>query len=184
MEPDNFPAIRINKDIKVFKHFFEGFYPSVCVFARKYLKDAELAEDLAQEAFVEYWKRKENFTDIKAIKGYIYTVTRNKCLNQIKIKGIREQILNSEFSGDAYFYEQILEEETYSIVHQAVDKLAPQTRKIVLLSLEGNKNQDISDQLQISVNTIKTLKKNAYKDLRILLKDHVYLLLLLNSFLN
>ncbi len=185
MEPDNFLAVRINQDdIKAFKQFFEGFYPSVCVFARKYLKDAELAEDLAQEAFVEYWKRKENFTDLKAIKGFIYTVTRNKCLNQIKIKGIRENILNNEFLGDDFFYEQILEEETYRIIHNAVDKLAPQTRKIVGLSLEGNKNQDIADQLGISVNTVKTLKKNAYKELRILLKDHVFILLLLNHFLN
>lgn len=181
MEPDNLLAININQDVNVFKQFFGDFYPSVCIFARKYLKDAELAEDLAQEAFVEYWERKENFSDIKAIKGYIYTVTRNKCLNQIKLNGIRENILNKEFSGNTYFYEQILEEETYRIVHQAVDKLAPQTRKIVLLSMEGNKNQDIAEQLRISVNTIKTLKKNAYKDLRILLKDYVYLLFLLSS---
>lgn len=184
MEPANL-LTELNKkdDIKAFKQFFEGFYPSVCLFARKYLKDADVAEDLSQEAFVEFWKRKENFTDLKAIKGYIYTVTRNKCLNYIKLRDIRANILKDEILTEDYFYEFVLEEETYRIVHQAVNSLAPQSRKIVWLSMEGNKNQEIADQLNISVNTVKTLKKNAYKELRNQLKDHIFLLILFAKFL-
>lgn len=185
MEPNISLVESINQDdINAFKQFFENFYPSVCVFAQKYLKDAELAEDLAQEAFIEFWMRKDKFTDLKAMKGFIYTVTRNKCLNDIKLRGIRENILRNKISSDDFFYELILEEETYSIIHHAIDKLAPQSRRIVWLSLEKNKNQEIADRLNISVNTVKTLKKNAYKELRNQLKDHVFVLLLLSHFLN
>ncbi len=171
-------------DIKAFKQFFEGFYPSVCVFAQKYLKDAELAEDLAQEAFFEFWKQRDKFMDLKAMKGFIYTVTRNKCLNNIKLKTIHKNILKDEISSDDYFYEMVLEEETYRILHESVNNLAPQSRKIVWLSMEGNKNQEIADQLKISVNTVKTLKKNAYKELRTKLKDHIFVLFLISYFLN
>ena len=185
MEPDNFLVTQIqNNDTKAFKQFFEGFYPSVCIFAQKYLKDAVLAEDLAQEAFIEFWKIKENFTDIKAIKGFIYTVTKNRCLNNIKLRSIRENLLQIANTSDEYFYELILEEETYSIIHKAVDRLAPQSRKIVWLSMEGNKNQEIADQLKVSLNTVKTLKKNAYKELRHQLKDHIFVLVLFSHLLN
>lgn len=185
MSPDDLKVGRINNDdIKAFKQFFESFYPSVCVFAKKYVNDIDLAEDIAQEAFIEFWKQKGTFADAKAMKGFIYTVTRNKCLNHIKIKGIRENILKKEFPSDDNFYELILEEETYRIVHQAVNKLASQSRKIVWLSLEGNKNPEIAERLNISVNTVKTLKKNAYKELRLLLKDNVFALLLLSILLN
>lgn len=185
MESDILLVELINKeDIKAFKRFFECFYPSVCVFAHKYLKDMDLAQDFAQESFIEFWKRKENFVDIKAVKGFIYTVTRNKCLNHIKIQGIRENILKDKFSSDGYFYEQVLEEETYRIVHQAIERLATQTRNIVLLGFEGKKNQEIADHLNISINTVKTLKKNAYKELRNHLKDHVFVLFLLHRFLS
>lgn len=185
MKSDNSLTGLINRDDKKsFKIFFEEFYPSVCVYAGKYLKDIDLAEDFAQEAFIEFWKSNGQFTDIKAIKGFIYTVTRNKCLNHLKITGIHDNILKNDLLLDDYFYELILEEETYSIVHNAVNKLATQSRKIIWLSLEGNKNQDIADHLQVSVNTVKTLKKNAYKELRNLLKDHVYVILLLSHFLN
>jgi RNA polymerase sigma-70 factor (ECF subfamily) len=185
MEPDNFYVSLIQKDdIKAFKEFFESFYPSVCIFARKYLKDAVPAEDFVQEAFIEFWKRRENFTDLKAIKGFIYTVTKNKCLNDIKLRNIRENILQSDILADEYFYELILEEETYSMVHQAVNHLAPQSRKIVWLSLEGNKNQEIAELLNVSLNTVKTLKKNAYKELRNQLKDHMLVLALIGHLLN
>jgi len=180
---NSFVGISNKEDVKAFKQFFEGFYPSVCVFAGKYVKNADLAEDLAQEAFIEFWKVKENFTDIKAMKGFIYTVTRNKCLNDIKLRDIRENILRDKISSDDYFYEMILEEETYNIVYREVNNLAHQSRKIVLLSMEGNKNQEIANQLNISINTVKTLKKNAYKELRRQLKDHIFVLLLLCHFL-
>lgn len=181
MITDNLLLILIKKgDVTAFKQFFEGFYPSACLFAEKYLKDADLAEDIAQEAFIEFWKINEKFTDIKTIKGYIYKVIRNKCLNQLKSSEKRKNILKDKLSSDDYFYELIIEEETYRMVHSAVDKLAPQSRKIVLLSLEGLKNQDIADQLGVSLNTLKTLKKNSYKELRNHLKDCVFIFILLS----
>lgn len=183
MEPKILTNPLRKNSIEAFKEFFESFYPSVCLFAAKYLKDRDLAEDVAQESFIEYWNRKENFEDIKAVKAFIYTVTRNKCLNQIKQKGIRENILRNEINFDDYFYELILEEETYQKLHQAVDQLPPQSRKIIWLSLEGNNNRSISENLEISVNTVKTLKKNAYRHLRNELKDQAFLLFLLAYFL-
>ena len=185
MNPDfSLAGLQQKDDLKAFKNLFESFYPSVCLFARKYLKDLNLAEDFAQESFIEYWKRKENFTDLKAIKGFIYTVTKNKCLNELKLRNTRENLLQIAHSSDEYFYELILEEETYSLVHQAVNRLAPQSRKIVWLSMEGNKNQEIADQLNVSLNTVKTLKKNAYKELRFQLKDSILVLALIGHFLN
>ncbi|MCU0373580.1 MAG: RNA polymerase sigma-70 factor [Ignavibacteria bacterium] len=185
MESEKLFVERIsNGDIKAFKEFYEGLYPSVCIFANKYLNDLNFAKDLAQEAFIEYWKQKNNFNDLKAIKGFIYTVTRNKCLNHIKSREIRENILNSEFTSDDYFYEMVLEEETYRQVYQAVNNLPPQCRNIIMLMLDAKKNQEIAEELDISVNTVKTLKKNAYKELRIRLKAYASALLLLSQLLS
>ncbi len=48
-----------------------------------------------------------------------------------------------------------------------------------LLNLEGMDNQEIADELQVSLNTVKFHKKNAYKLLRDKLKDQFYLLFLI-----
>ena len=184
MDPDQILIKDIQQGNRVaFKQFFEGFYPSACVFAKKYLNDMAMAEDVAQDAFIEFWKKKERFSDYRAVKGFIYTVTRNNCLNQIRIRNLREEILRKELTSDDYFYELVQEEETYRIIYQAINNLANQSRKIILLSMKGYKNPEIAEELYISVNTVKTLKKNAYKELRNKLKDHVFVLFLLNQFL-
>lgn len=170
-------------DSAVLKHFFESFYPSVCVFARKYLKDMDLAEDVAQETFIEFWKKRELFEDMKAAKGFIYTVCRNKCLNHIRISHIREDILQREMASEVYFYELVLEEESYRKIYQSIESLASQSKKIILLSMNGLKNPEIAEELNISVNTVKTLKKNAYKELRSKLNNQVFFLFLLNQVL-
>jgi RNA polymerase sigma-70 factor (ECF subfamily) len=77
----------------------------------------------------------------------------------------------------------VQEEETYRIIYQAIYGLPHQSRKIILLSLKGYKNPEIAGELQVSLNTVKTLKKNAYRELRDKLKDHVFVFFLLNQFL-
>jgi len=166
------------------KFFFESFYPSVCVFANGFLKDKDLSEDIAQEAFLSFWMSPRKFKDIKALKGYIYTSTRNASINHINLNRIHQDHLNKQISTDIFFHDLIIEEETYRIIHGAINELPLQSRKIIELSLSGYLNPEISSELNISVNTVKTLKKSAYRTLRIKLKDHIYILLLLHQLLN
>jgi len=177
-------AQNIRNDVKTFKIFFEGFYPSVCIFANKFVKDLALAEDIAMEAFTVFWKSREKFGDLNAIRGFIYTVARNKCLNSIKQSARLDYNLKDDRFSEDYFHELQIEEETYRLVHRAIGILAPQGQRIIRLSLEGEKNQSIADLLNVSINTVKTLKKNAYEDLRQSLKNHFFLLFFLNQFLS
>ena len=63
--------------------------------------------------------------------------------------------------------EQIrIEEEYYRMVHHMIASLPRERREVMLLTLEGKKNEEIATELDISVNTVKTLKKRAYSYLR------------------
>lgn len=59
----------------------------------------------------------------------------------------------------------------------AIDKLPDQMRAIMRLAMEGKKNGEIAEYLNVSVETVHTLKKIAYKKLRIYLKDYYYFLI-------
>ena len=69
-----------------------------------------------------YWERKEDFDDILKVKSFLYTVTRNKCLNHLK----HEQLDIPNFSGqeefDSGFEAAIIEQETFHMVRKAVGK--------------------------------------------------------------
>lgn len=173
-----------NRNTKTLKEFFVDFYPSLCVFTKKYISETDVVEDIAQEAFLVYWERKLKFDDIKVLKGFLYRTARNKSLNHIKLKGLRQEIINSNKDKDELLYELVLEEETYRIIYKAIENLPTQSKRIIELSMKGYKNPEIAEELNVSVNTIKTLKGNAYKTLREKLKDHVFILFLLNQVLN
>ncbi len=176
--------LNLNKgNTKALKYFFVEFYPSLCVFTKKYIPETDIVEDIAQEAFLVYWENRKQFDDINALKGYLYVTAKNKCLNHLKLKGLRAEITKKGYDKEDYLYELVLEEETYRIIHKAIENLPPQSRRIIELSMKGYKNPEIAEELDVSINTIKTLKGKAYKVLRENLKGHVFVLFLLNQIL-
>lgn len=52
-------------------------------------------------------------------------------------------------------------------------------QEIMLRALEGKQNKEIASDLGISVETVHSLKKIAYRKLRESMKDEYYILLLL-----
>ena len=162
-------VIGINsKDRQVFKFFFEKNFSSVVMFADKYVKDMEVAADIAQESE-------------EKIKGFLYTSARNLALNELKHEAIvNRYVQKGMIESEEYFLDNVAEEEVYALVYKAIDELAPQSRKVILMSLQELSNGEIAEQLNISVNSVRTLKQNAYKKLKGLLRDYFYLLFLVD----
>ena len=170
-----------DKNERVFKAFFEENFSSLLQFAGKYTDDAAVSADIAQECFIRLWNSGITFESENKAKGFLYTTARNLALNQVRhglvaARHAQYALLESE----RYFQENVMEEEIFGLVYQAIDRLAPQSKKIILLALQGNSNEEVAKKLAVSVNTVNTLKQNAYKKLRGLLKDHFYLLFLID----
>ncbi len=171
-------------DSRALEFFFNSFYPSVCVYAVKFIKQSDAAEDIAQDAFVQFWKIRDHFASILKIRAFIYTTVRNACINYLKQKKTREEILAHNPIIEELSYELLIEEETYRLLDAAIQQLPNRTREIILLTLQGHNNPEIAEIMGVSVNTIKTLKKNAYVDLRHTLSNQAYLLFVLSQFLS
>ena len=169
------------KDRLVFKAFFEGNFSSIVMFADKYLNDMEAAADVAQECFIQLWRGDMTFETEDKVRGFLYTMARNLALNNLKDDSIVSQYVSLVlFEAEEYLRDNVIEEEVYSIVYKAIDELAPRTMKVIKLSLQELSNGEIAEQLGISINSVRTLKQNAYKKLKGLLRDYFYLLFLLD----
>lgn len=173
-------VIGINeKNSEVFKTFFEENFSSVVLFADKYVGNMDVATDIAQECFIRLWREKVFFESVDKIKGFLYTAARNLALNELKHDAIVANHIRKEMlASEEYFQDNLAEEEVYAIIYKAVDALAPQSRRVILMSLQELSNGEIAEKLNISVNSVRTLKQNAYKKLKGLLKDYFYLLFL------
>ncbi len=158
-----------------FKQIFEDLYQTLCVFASGFLKDDAQAADVVQEIFIKLWERIPFSDDDFNVKSYLYTTVRHQCINILRDR--------KEFTSDLqllenkeYFQDILIEMESYRIFYNAVDSLPPQTRKIIYLSIDGLKNAEIAEQLQVTEANVHRLKKSAYKKLKNILKDYYYLI--------
>ncbi len=165
-----------------FKRFFELYFESVYRFARKYTKEVDIARDIAQDTFIRLYERRKDFDVPEKAKSFIYVTARNLCLDYLKHQKIQEEYHQKQALSEkeeADFLQEITYQESLRILHRAIDTLPPQTRNILLLGLNGKNNNEIAEALNVSVNTVKSLKKSAYTSLRGQLKDSTLFLLFL-----
>ena len=157
-----------------FRHFFDSYYTALRSFAFSFLQDYAEAEDHVQEAFIKLWEKSGNFLSEQAAKAFLYKSVKNSCLNQLEHSKVihkhREYSLNyTEINHLAD--NRIIEEEVHRMIYQAINELPAQCRNVLVLSINGAKNSEIASELMVSVNTVKTQKKIAYKQLKIKLQD-------------
>lgn len=152
-----------------FDRYFEQMYPGLCVCAEKFLGNKDLAEDFVQDVFVKFWQKISSFNSDISVKKYLYTSVRNSCLNYLEHLKVRNKYFEEklfEVRSEKYFLQEMIETEVQRIIHQAIKELPVKCREILILSLDGLKNPEIADQLNISVNTVKRQKSIAYNHLR------------------
>lgn len=164
-------------DKKAFRLLFNEFYTALCLFAERFLGDREAAADVVQEAFLKYWDRHSDFDNYYKIKSFLYVVVRHTCLNQLRDKRIHVEITEDvAIESDEFFREQVMEEEAYRVFYRSIEELPQQMRNVIQYALEGLKNSEIAEKMGVSDHAVHAYKKEAYKRLKVRMKDHYYLL--------
>lgn len=154
-------------DRAAFEKLHKELYPRLFYYVFKLIRNKEQAEDFIQEAFVMYWQHRTDFQQVLAVKTYFYLILRNKVAAHIRDNSIHRRILENmpaEEATDeqtAFWVSEVCGE-----VQRAVATLSPQTQRVIRLSMQDLTVEQIAQAMNVSPNTVKTLKKNAYKLLR------------------
>jgi RNA polymerase sigma-70 factor (ECF subfamily) len=174
----------VNKDkIRILESLFAGNYSALCFFAYSFLKDKEAAEDIAQESFECLWTNFENITDNSSSRlSYLYTVARNKCLNLLRHKKVKDHAHNENLAdGDSTWeedhMENLIRSEVYNEIFNAVQRLPARCRKIYEMTyFQEMSEKEIADSLNISVHSVKSQKQRGKRLLKTYLK-HLFAVL-------
>lgn len=162
-----------------FSTIYLSFYPKLVRFATVFVLYEEDAENIIQDLFLSLWNKKESLENIGNINAFMYMLTKNKCLDYLKHKIVKDKFIASTqtvYKQEAYLKMQSLaefdvelasEDRVEEIVSNAVNALPPKCREIFMLSrYEGLKYKEISEKLNISINTVETQMCIAFKKLR------------------
>lgn len=162
---------------------FRSYYARLCYFATRMTGDAGVAEDIVQEAFLKFWKIRQDIKQETAVKSYLYSTIRNVCLNHLRHQDVVKRHIDSTDSDDmasAPVIEEIVRAELLGEVYAAIESLPEGCRTILKMAyFEKLGNDEIATQLDISINTVKTQKMRALQLLRLRLDPLTITLFLL-----
>ena len=161
------------------ERIYADYYSSLCHYAFKILNDRGLAEDLVQGAIIKLWETPLHFDDIVAFNVYIYRMVSNNCLREIRDRNREDKRLKEW----AFFTEEIESESLSTVVFEEVirklrhviDEMPPKRREVILMSMKSMKNEEISAALDISLNTVKKHKKEAYAVIKKVVRSDLFL---------
>lgn len=148
---------------KEFEIYFRRLYLPLGMYALRIVDDADIAEDIVQEAFLKTWEKLETGVEISNFNAFMYKCVRNECLTYLSSQ--------KEYVGEEFIPEVGEEKIDTSIrdarIWKAIDELPEKCREIFLMSKrDGYSNEEIADELGISIKTVKNQMAKAFSRLR------------------
>ncbi len=161
-------------DGKVFGFVYFSYFEMLCRFACGMVNDQCVAEDIVNDSFLELWDRRRQIEIKNSLKAYLLIMVRNKALNHIKRKKIEKSVYADPMFSSSYQdeitgqLEKLIQMEALELhLKNAIEQLPPQCRQIFKLSRFNELSyQEIADQMNLSVFTVKTQIARALKSLR------------------
>ena len=172
-------------DKTTFEVLFKSNFVHLCNFALQFVGDMDTARDITQKIFIHLWENRAQMNPDKAIRSYLFTSVKNRCLNHIRDqKKYRSRILDVDIHevDIAFEEDQLAVDELQTRIDLALSRLPEKCRQVFELSrFEQKKYQEIADKLDISKKTVEAHMSRALRSLREDLGDYLYLLLLLSA---
>lgn len=166
-----------------FTEVYNSYFRSLCYFSQRYLGDREQAEDAVGEVFAKLWRKRVRFHNDDHARSYLYRAVYNTCYTVRKAadgQAAREsQYMEQLPEADESYEHHIVRAELWAQVYRSIRALPPQCSKVMQLSyLKGLTNDEIAQQLNLSVQTVKNHKQRGLAMLKNMLSHDVYLLVL------
>lgn len=145
-----------------FSTALESNYEYLFHFARKLTGSESDAQDLVQNTALKAYRNRNKLDDIKNFKAWITTILYNIFVSDYHKRRRREELLALNGTSDAFFYN------VSSCINQGYDNLKTKdlisiTRKAGRKSYEafelyliGYSYQEIADNLEIAIGTVKS----------------------------
>jgi RNA polymerase sigma-70 factor (family 1) len=147
-----------------------------------FVHNQEEAEDIAQEVFVQVFKKIKNFRGQSKISTWLYRIAVNRSLN--KLRSSKSQLLialdswlegsSTSFpAGSKTPHDELENKERAEILHKSINKLPKnQGTAFVLSKYQGLSNKEIAEVMETSLSAVEALLNRAKKNLQLQLVNY------------
>ena len=160
---------------KAFVELFDLHYGNLVGFVYGYVRDEEVAKDIVHDTFLTFWNNRKRLDLSYSAKSYLFTLAQNYALNylrHLRVVEVNEREVSQLLEAAS---DELAEyDERYARVEEKLAQLPDKQREV-------KKYQEVADELDVSINTIKKHMSRALKFLRDELQGESILLFILSN---
>ena len=158
---------------EAFDVLFHTYAEQLFFYAMGFVNNREEARDIVQGTFITLWEQRGKIQCTGAIYPYLLRLVKNACLNyqvheKVKERYLLEKRMTEEEGEEVPADEEEEFEVQYARLRKVVDGLPEKCREILILGcVDGLSYKEVSEKMGVSVNTVKTQIKLAYRKLKL-----------------
>jgi len=170
----------MEEDFKLLARFKKGDQQAFELLVRKYkmvvfntvysiMGNTQEADDIAQEVFLKVYTKAGSFKGESSFSTWLYRITVNRCLDELRKRKIKIISYETEFSQDEKLRlkdvlasreeditEDLRKKELQDVIQKAMNSLPEKDRIILTLKeIEGLSYNEISKAMEISLGKVK-----------------------------
>jgi RNA polymerase sigma-70 factor (ECF subfamily) len=169
----------------IFQKLYENHYHRLFLYAKSYIENDDLAEDITQDIFFTLWEKRNEIVIKNSISSYLYRAVHNKCVQHLRHQKITEeyqkiQLLKQKEANILYYHwndsevSSIESDEIEKIISATIESFPEKTKNIFSLSRKEHlQNKEISQKLNVDIKTVEYHISKALKSFREALKDYL-----------
>ena len=165
-----------NNDKKSFEILFNRYYDSLRLYSFGMVRNEDAAKEIVNDVFLKIWLKRNLILINYSIRPYLFRSVFNACSDYIKrnrsllnysFVEVDERIKETIGTDEDSIFAILENEDIQKDIQTAIELLPPQCKTIFCLSrFELLTYNEISERLNISVNTVKTQMSRSFDVLR------------------
>lgn len=147
-------------DQKAFRELFMAYCAMLTQFAFSIVKSRDAAREIIDEVFINLWRNKVTIGNIRNLKVYLYTATKNTALNYLSVNARNNitqsfDLLSVQLIDEQSPERKLINSEILNKINAAIENLPPRCKMVFKLVREdGLSYKEVGEILNISPKTV------------------------------
>ncbi|HKP31902.1 MAG TPA: sigma-70 family RNA polymerase sigma factor [Chitinophagaceae bacterium] len=162
-----------DRDNQAFSYLYDNYSAALYGVISPIVNDAELANDVLQEVFINIWRKIETYDPTKGrLFTWMLNIARNASIDLLRSKSYQNSQKNQSLMDTVNWNSSLQTQQTDTIgLYKLLEKLKEEQRVLVDLAyFKGYTHEEIAEIEGIPLGTVKTRIRNALIQLRNIMK--------------
>lgn len=158
-------------DKKSLSFLYTKYFDSLYNYGTRITTDLGLTEDCIQDLFIELWRKRNDLSEVKNIKYYLYKSLRRKIIYTLSIKARHpeNELLQFEMqlSDKTHFLNQQINQDIHAQLARLIAQLSPKQKEaIFLIYYDELSYEEVASIMGLKIKTVYNLVHLAVSKLR------------------